>query len=134
VLFFGDKQKKILSDTRLLGQWGQNQCEKFYKSKGFKTLARNFSCKMGEIDLIVASSDSDGTVVFVEVKTRTKEKFADAESAITYAKKLRMTKAANLFVKEYELESSPLRFDVVIVIPGEKAKADIRHYENAFVP
>ncbi|MEN6386273.1 MAG: YraN family protein [Phycisphaerales bacterium] len=132
MLFFGDNLKKILSDSRLLGQWGQKQCEKFYKAKNCKILARNFTCKMGEIDLIVTTSDS--TVVFVEVKTRTSEVFADAESAITYAKKLRMTRAANLFVKKYELDSSPLRFDVVIVRPDEKGKADIRHYENAFEP
>ena len=78
--------------------------------------------------------NADGTIVFVEVKTRRKEEFVEAESAVTYAKKMRMTKAARLFVKEYKLENSPLRFDVVIVMPDEKGKAQIRHYENAFAP
>jgi putative endonuclease len=132
ISIFGNNLKKILSDTRLLGQWGQKQCEKFYKAKGCKTLMRNFTCKTGEIDLIMTTAD--GTVIFVEVKTRKNEVFADAESAITLAKKMRMTKAANLFVKKYELDSSPLRFDVVIVLPDEKGKAEIRHYENAFAP
>ncbi|HAL46016.1 MAG TPA: YraN family protein [Phycisphaerales bacterium] len=132
MLFFGNNLKKILSDSHLLGQWGQKQCEKFYKAKGCKVLARNFLCKSGEIDLIIGQTD--GTVVFVEVKTRSNEIFADAESAITLAKKKRMTKAANLFVKKYELDSSPFRFDVVIVRPDEKGKAQIRHYESAFVP
>ncbi|OHB53463.1 MAG: YraN family protein [Planctomycetes bacterium GWF2_41_51] len=121
-----------MSDAHLLGQWGQKQCEKFYKVKGFKTLTRNFACRTGEIDLIMGKSD--GTIVFVEVKTRKSEKFAQAESAISYSKKLRMTKAARLFVNKYKLENNPLRFDVVIVIPNEKGKAEIRHYENAFVP
>lgn len=132
MLLFGNKQKKILSDSRLLGQWGQKQCEKFYKVKGCKTLTRNFSCRAGEIDLVMGNAD--GTIVFVEVKTRRKEEFVEAESAVTYAKKMRMTKAARLFVKEYKLENSPLRFDVVIVMPDEKGKAQIRHYENAFAP
>lgn len=132
MLLFGNKQKKILSDAHLLGQWGQKQCEKFYKVKGFKILARNFSCKTGELDIVVGQSD--GTVVFVEVKTRKSEKYAQAESAITYPKKLRMVKAARLFIKDYKLENNPLRFDVVIVIPDEKGKAQIRHYENAFIP
>jgi len=132
VLFFGNKQKKILSDAHLLGQWGQKQCEKFYKVNGFKILARNFSCKTGEIDIVVGQSD--GTVVFVEVKTRKSEEYAKAEAAVSYSKKLRMTKAARLFVKDYKLENIPLRFDVVIVIPDEKGKPQIRHYENAFVP
>lgn len=132
MLFFGNKLQKILSDTRLLGQWGQKQCEKFFNAKGCKTLTRNFSCKTGEIDLIMTSAD--GTVIFVEVKTRKKEDYADAESSITSAKKMRMTKAANLFIKEYKLENFPLRFDIAIVIPDEKGKTEIRHYENAFVP
>ena len=130
MLLFGNKQKKKLSDTRLLGKWGQKQCEKFLKAKGCKTLTRNYSCRTGEIDLIMTAGD--GTVIFVEVKTRTNEDYADAESSITPAKKIRMTKAANLFVKKYKLDNHPLRFDIVIVIPDEKGKSQIRHYENAF--
>lgn len=124
------KQGKLLSDTALLGRWGQNQCEKFFKIKGYKTLTQNFSCRTGEIDLIMAARD--GTVVFVEVKTRKNEKFVDAEAAITPAKKQRMKKAANLFIKKHKLDNQPLRFDVVIVTPDEKGKARTRHYENAF--
>jgi putative endonuclease len=130
VLLFG--KKKIFSDTQLLGQWGQKQCEKFYKAKGCRTLARNFARRTGEIDLIIGQTD--GTVVFVEVKTRSSENYAKAESAVTYSKKSRMVKAARLFIKEYKLENYPMRFDVVIVMPDQKGKAMIRHYENAFVP
>lgn len=126
MLFFSKKTE----DSAALGKWGQNQCEKFFKANGCKTLARNFSCKTGEIDLIMTSAD--GTVIFVEVKTRSAEDYADAESSITYPKKLRMTKAAKLFIKDYMLENFPLRFDIAIVLKDEKGKPQIRHYENAF--
>lgn len=129
-MLFGNKTEKLLSDKRLLGAWGQKQCEKFYKSKGCRTLARNFLCSTGEIDLVMA--ESGGTVVFVEVKTRRGEDYADAESSITFPKKQRMTKAAKLFVRKYKLENYPLRFDVVMVLLNKKGKADIRHYESAF--
>ena len=129
-MLFGKKIEKLLSDKRLLGKWGQKQSEKFLKKKGHRILARNFSCRTGEIDLIAAASD--GTVVFVEVKTRTNEDFTDAEGAITSAKKQRTTRAANFFVKKHKLENLPLRFDVVIIIADEKGKPQIRHYENAF--
>ena len=129
-MLFGNKREKLLSDKRLLGEWGQKQCEKFLKRQGYKTLTQNFSCSSGEIDLIMTAGD--GTVVFVEVKARADEKFADAEAAITSAKKHRMTKTANLFVRKYKLENHPLRFDIVIVLLDKKGKADIRHYENAF--
>jgi len=129
-VLFGNKREKLLSDKRLLGRWGQEQCEKFLKKQGYKTLTRNYSCSSGEIDLIMTAGD--GTVVFVEVKARADEKFADAESAITAGKKQRMTKTANLFLRKYKLDNMPGRFDVVIVMLDEKGKPQIRHYENAF--
>lgn len=129
-MLFGKKIEKLLSDKRLLGKWGQKQSEKFLKKNGHRILSRNFSCRTGEIDLIAAASN--GTVVFVEVKTRANEDFADAEGAITSAKKQKMTRAANFFVKKHKLENLPLRFDVIVVIAAEKGKMQIRHYENAF--
>ena len=74
-LFFN--RNKLLADIKLLGKWGERQCEKFLKRKGFKTLTRNFTCKAGEIDLVMV--DSDRSIVFVEVKTRTDEEFAPTE-------------------------------------------------------
>jgi putative endonuclease len=124
------KKQKLSADRNLLGKWGQKQTKKFLKKKGYKTLAENFSCKTGEIDLIMA--DSSGTVVFVEVKTRTNEDFADAEAAVTTAKKQRLLRTAKFFTKKYKLENLPLRFDVVIIIANQKNKPQIKHYENAF--
>ena len=129
-MLFGRNTKKAISPIRLLGRQGQKQCEKFLKAKGYKTLTRNFSCTTGEIDLIMM--DGDGSVVFVEVKARTNEDYIDAEASITRAKQIRMTRAANLFIKKHKLENLPLRFDVVILITDGKNKPLIRHYENAF--
>ena len=42
---------RLLADRKKLGRWGEKRCESFLKKKGFKRLARNFSCKSGEIDL-----------------------------------------------------------------------------------
>ena len=77
-------------------------------------------------------ADSSGCIVFVEVKTRADEVFADAESAITEVKKNRMAKAARYFLSVNKIEDRPCRFDVVVVLPGEK-QPQIRYYENAFV-
>jgi putative endonuclease len=122
----------LLADRKLLGRWGEKRCEKFLKGKGLKTLTRNFSCKTGEIDLIMV--DADRTIVFVEVKTRADESFGPSESAITAGKKIRLARAARYFLATNEIEDRPLRFDVVTVILGEKGPVQIRHYENAFVP
>ena len=118
------------TDRKSLGRWGEKQAEKFLRKNGLKILSRNFTCKTGEIDIIM--TDNNGTIVFIEVKTRADEKFAEAESAITQVKKNRMAKAARYFLNTNNIEDRPCRFDVVIVLPGVN-KPQIRHYENAFV-
>jgi len=125
-------KRRLLADKELLGRWGEKHCEKFFKRKGLKTLTRNFSCKTGEIDLIMV--DSDGTLVFIEVKTRATEDFSPSESAVTKAKKTRMLRTTRYFLAVNDIENRPFRFDVVTIVLGEKGPAQIRHYENAFVP
>jgi len=125
-------RRRLLADRERLGLWGEKYCEKFLKSKGFRKLSRNFCCKTGEIDLVMV--DSDGSIVFVEVKTRADEKFSPAESSITTAKKVRMSRAAQYFLATHSIEGRPFRFDVVTIILGQKGRPQIKHYENAFVP
>ena len=123
---------KLSADRKKLGRWGEKRCESFLKKKGFRKLARNFSCKSGEIDLIMV--DSEGAVVFVEVKTRADEAFGPAESVITAAKKTKLSRAARYFLATHNIEDRPFRFDVVTIVLGQKGRPQIRHYENAFVP
>ena len=125
-------RRKLLADKKLLGRWGEQCCEKYLKRKGLKTLARNFHCKTGEIDRVMV--DADGTLVFVEVKTRANEDFGPSESAVTSAKKTRMLRAARYFLASHKIDDRPFRFDVVAIVLAEKGPAQIRHYENAFVP
>jgi putative endonuclease len=124
-------RRRLLADRGRLGQWGERRCEKFLKNKGFRKLARNFSCKAGEIDLVMV--DADGSIVFVEIKTRADEDFGPAESAVTAAKKARMSRAARYFLATHNIENRPFRFDVVTIVVGQKGRPQIRHYENAFV-
>ena len=123
---------KLLADRKKLGQWGEKRCEGFLKKKGLRKLARNFSCKSGEIDLVMV--DTDGAIVFVEVKTRADESFEPAESVITPAKRTKLNRAARYFLTIHNIENRPYRFDVVTIVLGHSGPAQIRHYENAFVP
>jgi len=78
--------------------------------------------------------DTDRTIVFVEVKTRTDESFAPSESAVTTRKKSKMIRTARYFLATNDIHDRPLRFDVVTLILGKKGPVQIRHYENAFRP
>jgi putative endonuclease len=123
---------KLLADRRRFGRWGEKRGEKFLKSKGLRTLARNFFCKTGEIDLVMV--DADGTVVFVEVRSKADESFGPPEESVTQPKRARLVRAARYFLATHHIEDRPLRFDVVTVVLGQTGREQIRHYENAFVP
>jgi putative endonuclease len=124
-------RKKLLADRQALGRWGERQCEKFLRKKGLKTLTRNYACKAGEIDLIMV--DTDRSIVFAEVKTRTDEEFSPTESVITTTKMDKMAHTARYFISVHEIENRPYRFDVVTVTLSQRGPAEIRHYKNAFV-
>lgn len=123
---------KLLSDPKLLGQWGEKRCLKFLKRKGLKKLARNFSCKTGEIDLIMV--DTDGTIIFVEVRTQADESFSPPEATITAAKKVKLHRTARYFLASHNIEERPYRFDVVTIVFTQTNREKIKHYQNAFVP
>ncbi len=129
--WFSNK-RRLLTNPELLGEWGQKQSEKFLKKKGLKLLARNFSCKTGEIDLIMV--DTDGAIVFVEVKTRADSSFAQPESSVNYPKRTRMIKAANFFISNYKIDDRPFRFDIITAVLSSDEPVKIEHYPSAFVP
>ena len=125
-------KRKLLADRELLGRWGEKRCQRFLKRKGLKILTRNFSCKTGEIDLIMV--DTDRTIVFVEVRTRADETFGSVESSITFAKKTRLIRTAHYFLATHDIDDRPFRFDVITIVLGPKGTPQIRYYKNAFRP
>ena len=100
-------------------------------SRGYRILERNYSCRFGEIDLIVSDR---AYLVFVEVKLRKSDAFARAAEFVDYHKQNRLRMAAELWLSQHETELQP-RFDVVeIYAPeGEQTKnPTIYHLEDAF--
>lgn len=125
-------RRRLLTDIKSLGRWGEKRCEKFLRAKGLKTLTRNFSCNSGEIDLVMV--DVDSSLVFVEVKTRADELFGPPEQSVTYSKKVKLIRTARHFIAAHEIDERPFRFDVVAIVLPPKGPAQIEHYQNAFVP
>ena len=95
-----------------------------------RILARQFSTKWGELDLICLVGD---TVVFVEVKTRKSDEYGHPTEAVTKKKQQNLTKAALYWLKKKGLLEHRARFDVVSVVWPEGAKTPtIEHFINAF--
>ena len=77
--------------------------------------------------------DSEGGIVFVEVRTKANEDFSSVESSITSVKKTRLKRTARYFISTNNLENRSFRFDIIAIVLGNEGKPELRHYKNAFV-
>ena len=96
-----------------LGRKGEKIAYGFLRKKGYRILAANFSCPLGEIDLI--AKDRADEIVFIEVKTRKNFSYGMPEESITKRKKKQLIKTALFYLKRYGLIQHPSRFDVVSI-------------------
>lgn len=108
------------------GARAEQLARRYLEKKGYCFLAANHRTRFGEVDLVM---EEGSTVVFVEVKARSRTDFGRPEEFVTPAKQKRVAKAALDFVKARGLTHRPLRFDVIGLLGDE-----IAHLPNAFVP
>ncbi len=107
---------------RLACQWARR--------KGWRIVARNASCPLGEIDLVAL----DGrTLVVVEVRSRQSGEPADAAASVNQDKQRRVSRMALWFRKRNRLEALALRLDVLAIIWPENGTPVLEHLENAFL-
>ena len=97
---------------QLLGKSGEEIAAEYLENKGYNIIDRNFRCVLGEIDLIVKRK---GILTFVEVKTRTNEKYGKPSEAVNNIKKNHMKRSAAIFLKENNFSGFTIRFDVIEV-------------------
>ncbi len=120
------KGREIYSDN--IGAIGEHTAEVFLVANGYTVVARNVSCRFGELDRIVRD---DRYLVFVEVKTRARDAVVGGEEAVDFRKQEKLRAAAELWLQQNPTELQP-RFDVVVV---EHERRDFRvknHLQNAF--
>ena len=110
------------------GAWGEDRAAEFLASQGYRLLERNYRCPLGEMDIIAREGK---TVVFVEVKTRSSERFGPPHAAIGPQKQRRMTAIALYYLKGKGWLGAPARFDVAAVILHE-GRETVTLYRNAF--
>jgi len=114
-----------------LGKWGEEVAAEFLASNGYTILERDWKDGHRDIDIIARTPDE--TIVFIEVKTRTSDVITKPEDAITTQKIKNIGKAANAYVKAYQLWND-LRFDIISIIGDRKDNAQINHIADAFNP
>jgi putative endonuclease len=98
-----------------LGAHGEDLAADWYERHGYEVVARNWRCRAGELDLVVRRGRE---LVFVEVKTRSSDRFGLPAEAVTARKQQRLRGLAVRFLAEAGGGASSLRFDVVAVLGG----------------
>ncbi len=111
-----------------LGKQGEQIAADYLLAEGYEILERNWRHRRAEIDLILRQGE---ILVFVEVKTRSKDPWNSAERSINAHKKALLSNAASAYMElighEWEI-----RFDVLIILCPENAPNKITHYKDAF--
>lgn len=108
---------------------GENLACDYLAKKGYKILERNYRKSYAEIDIIALSPDRE-VLVFVEVKTRTSEKFGTPLESITYWKLKPLTRLAEFYSLNHPKLPQSLRIDAIAVYLTDKNLDKIAHVEN----
>lgn len=114
----------------VLGRYGEDLAAQHLQASGLLLLDRNWRCRDGELDLV--ARDRDGTVVFVEVKTRSSSAFGEPSEAVGPVKARRLRRLAARWLQEHPGGARPLRFDVVSIVRRPGQAPVVQHLREAF--
>ena len=120
-----------MKSSKLSGAWGEALAAEYLRKKRYKILAVGYSCRFGEIDLIVSDRRF---LVFVEVKLRKTADFAQALEYVDRRKQDRLRATASVYLSQNPTRLQP-RFDVIEIYAPEgtaTVRPEIRHMEDAF--
>jgi putative endonuclease len=114
--------------TGPIGSRGENAAADAYRRRGFRIVARNWRCRLGELDVVVQRR---GVLVFCEVKSRRESVFGGGFEAVTRRKQAKLRAVAQAFLQATGSHPQAIRFDVASVsVRG--ARSTVELFEDAF--
>jgi putative endonuclease len=116
--------------TQVLGETGERVAARWLRRHGWEIVARRFRNGHRDIDLI---AEREGTVAFVEVKTRRTGRFGGPVGAVGWRKQRELTRSAHVWMDRFGRSGRAYRFDVIgVIVEGDSVR--LRHVEDAFPP
>jgi len=103
---------------------GEEAALGLYLTRGYRLVARNWTCRLGELDLVLERS---GLLVVCEVKARRASGFGGPFEAVTSAKQRKIRSVTQVFLDSIRLRPLEVRFDVASVTEGR-----VHLFEDAF--
>jgi putative endonuclease len=118
---------RALLDRQLLGSAAEERAAQLLRLAGYDILARNFRCRMGELDIVARRGP---LLIIVEVRLRSSQRFGGAAASVTYSKRVRILRATRyLLTCQPLLATLIVRFDTLLLSGPE---GPIEWIEDAF--
>ncbi len=114
--------------TGPLGARGEDAAADAYRRRGYRVVARNWRCRIGEIDLVVERA---GVLVFCEVKSRRGVAFGGGYEAVSRRKQAKIRALAEAFLQAHGSRPDGVRFDVASVA-FLRDRSSVEVFEEAF--
>jgi putative endonuclease len=115
---------------RWFGTRSERAAARFLRRQGFRILIRNFTCDLGEIDIIALDHNC---IVFVEVRSTERADHSRPAASVDVAKQRRLSRLAVYFLKSKRLLNHAARFDVLTLSwPEGNRQPTFQHIKNAF--
>ena len=123
-----NSEKDRIRKTR--GRAGEDLACSYLEKQGYRILARNFRCRMGEIDIVAAD---EGCLCFVEVKARTRTDYGMPRDAVDQRKQWKLVRCAQLYLKLHPglAERLSPRMDIIEILYRD-GRTFVRYTPNAF--
>ena len=110
------------------GKLGEDIAVHYLKQNGYIILDRNFECRQGEIDIIALDKKE---IVFIEVKTRTSNKYGAPSEAVNKIKQKHMLQTIKYYLYIRNLSDEFIRIDVIEVYINNNVYK-VNHIKQAF--
>ena len=115
---------------RWFGSRSERAAARFLRQLGYRIVARNYRCPLGELDLVALDGQC---IVFVEVRSTANTNLSRPELSVDAAKQRRLTALAVHFLQRHRLLDHSARFDVIALSwPEQERRPVIAHFPNAF--
>ncbi len=121
-----------MAAARAVGSAAETLAANFLKRQGLRILERNFTCRLGEIDIIARDAEC---LVFVEVRKRRSSGFGSAVLSVDHHKQRKLQRAALVYLRRFPcFANETCRFDVIGIDGNEPGESRLQWIPDAFRP
>jgi putative endonuclease len=113
-----------------VAQLGEAAAARFLQHAGHSIIVQNYRCRYGEIDIVARDGPS---LVFVEVRARSSDRFGTPEESITEAKAQRMTRCALAYLSAHAAEQEAWRIDLIAIDVAHGRITRLEHYRHVLL-